>query len=176
MKIFLTVLVTIAGLFILVVIFAWSGLYNISALKPHLTPAALIIEKTRDRSITLHSKNIHVPLLKDNPKMVAIGLECYHSMCRWCHGAPGFNRMEFALGLYPGPPHLGSGDVQTRRDRELFWVVKNGLKMTGMPAFGPTHTDEQLWGTVAFLRRLPKLTALAYKSRVRGTVQKKHVH
>ena len=176
MKIFSTVLLTITGLCIILAVLIWSGVYNLSALKPHQAPIAWVIEKARDRSITLHSKDIPVSLLRDDPRLIAEGLEHYHSMCRWCHGAPGFKQSEFALGLYPGPPPLSSGDVQARRDPELFWIVKNGLKMTGMPAFGPTHTDEQLWGTVALVRRLPKLPAKEYKSLVQAAGLEKHVH
>jgi hypothetical protein len=176
MKIFLTVLITIAGLFIVLGVFIWSGVYNMAAVKPHRVPVVWLIEQARNRSIAVHSKDIPASLLMDNPKVIAEGLECYHSMCRWCHGAPGFNRSEFALGLYPSPPPLGSGDVQGRRESELFWIVKNGLKMTGMPAFGPTHTDEQLWGTVALLRRLPKLPAKEYKNLVQPDGPEKHVH
>jgi hypothetical protein len=69
----------------------------------------------------------------------------------------------------PNPPSLVSDEVQRElSDAELFWVVKNGLKMTGMPSFGKTHTDEQLWGIVAFLRRLPNLAADEYGAMVKA--------
>jgi len=70
---------------------------------------------------------------------------------------------EFAKGLYPLPPKLESRGIQAMTDAETFWVVKNGIKMTGMPAFGPTHDDEELWGIVAFWRRLPGMKPEQYK-------------
>ena len=61
-------------------------------------------------------------------------------------------------------------------DAELLWVVKNGLKMTGMPSFGKTHTKKQLWGIVAFLRRLPNLTTEEYKAMVESEMESGHEH
>jgi mono/diheme cytochrome c family protein len=176
MKIFVTILSTLVGLLLVLVIFIGSGLYNIGAVKPHQDPVAWVIEETRDRSIVVHSKDIRVLTPRDDPRMITQGLDNYHFMCRWCHGAPGFNRGEFALGLYPSPPYLGSKDVQSWKDSELFWIMKNGIKMTGMPAFGPTHTDEQLWTTVAFLRRLPKLGPAKYKAMVEALPQQEATH
>jgi mono/diheme cytochrome c family protein len=63
-----------------------------------------------------------------------------------------------AKGLNPSAPELQSSDTQAMSDGELFWTVKHGIRMTGMPAFAPTHTDAQIWKIVAFVRHLPNLT------------------
>ena len=77
-------------------------------------------------------------------------------MCRLRHGTPGFDRNEFAKGLYPSPPDLTSGNVQQEwNDAERYWIIKNRLKLTGVPAFGVTHDDNQICGMVAFLKHLP---------------------
>ena len=60
-------------------------------------------------------------------------------------------------------------------DRELYWIIKHGLKMTGMPAFGETHPEEQLWGIVAFLRRLPSLDARTYEQMVETIIDEQVV-
>lgn len=88
----------------------------------------------------------------------AAGLVHYKSMCVTCHGAPGVDPSEIGEGLNPPAPDLTLPKVQARTDGELFWIVQNGLRMTAMPAFGPTHRDEEIWKIVAFLRHLPELT------------------
>jgi hypothetical protein len=145
------------------VIFIWSGTYNIAADVPHYTLTFWLLDEAHERSVTSHSRGIVPPSLED-PKLAEVGFPHFHEMCRLCHGAPGTPRQEFAEGLYPTPPSLDSDDVQQDLDNaELFWVVKHGLKMTGMPSFGKTHTEEQLWGIIAFLRRLPDLTPEDYR-------------
>ena len=75
-----------------------------------------------------------------------------------CHGAPGVDASEAGEGLNPPAPDLTLARIQKRTDGELFWILQNGIRMTGMPAFGPTHKDDELWKMVAFLRHLPQLT------------------
>ena len=85
-------------------------------------------------------------------------------MCVMCHGAPGIEAGEAREGLNPQPPLLAKvKDLVTDPPGELFWVIKNGIKMTGMPAWGPTHSDEKIWAMVAFVRKLPNLSAEEYK-------------
>jgi mono/diheme cytochrome c family protein len=146
--------------------FLWSGTYNVAANVPHWTITHWFLEQVKDRSISAHSKGITVPPLKE-PKLLERGFNHYHPMCRLCHGAPGFDRNEFAKGLYPSTPDLTSGNVQREwNDAELYWIIKNGLKLTGMPAFGVTHGNDELWGMVAFLRDLPNLQAKEYVAMV----------
>ncbi len=171
-------LITIAVFFFLlagVTAYFWLGSYNVAATEPHWKITHWVLEEVRDRSISAHSRGIISPPSSD-PKLIQIGFTHFHAMCRLCHGAPGFTRMEFALGLYPDPPPLSSGDTQSEGEAELFWIVKNGLKMTGMPAFGPTHSTEELWGIVSFLRRLPKLNPEEYGKMVKAAHPEKHVH
>jgi mono/diheme cytochrome c family protein len=143
-----------------------SGVYNVAADVPHWRLTLLLLEAVKDRSIAAHSEGITVPPLNEED-LVQAGLPHFHETCRLCHGAPGYPREEFAEGLYPEPPFLGSRAMQREiGDQGLYWIVKNGLKMTGMPAFGKTHSEEQLWGIVAFLRRLPSLDARTYEQMV----------
>ncbi len=90
--------------------------------------------------------------------MLRGGLAHYKGMCVGCHGAPGVDPSEAGEGLNPPASDLTLGRVQKRTDGELFWLIQNGVRMTGMPAFGPTHKDEEIWKIVAFLRHLPALT------------------
>ncbi len=147
-------------------LFVWSGLYNIGATEPHWEITEWFIEKVRDRSIAANSSELRFPSPED-PAQASAAVPHYDGMCRFCHGAPGRARHEFAKGLYPVPPPLMSGIVQERADAELYWIVENGIKMTGMPAFGPTHEKEDLLGILALVRILPDLSAQAYAEMVR---------
>ena len=82
----------------------------------------------------------------------------FHSGCAFCHGAPGMPISPIAQGMLPPPPDLAT-QMRPWRDRELFWIVKNGIKYTGMPAWAAQQRDDEVWALVAFLRRLPALDA-----------------
>jgi hypothetical protein len=92
-----------------------------------------------------------------------------------CHGAPGIPATEIAKGLNPPPPSLGSEESDTP-DGELFWVTKHGIRLTSMPAFGPTHTDEEIWKIVAFVRHLPDLTPEERNSLREASEGEEHHH
>ena len=102
------------------------------------------------------------------------GAVAYQAMCVGCHGAPGIARSEIGSDMTPRPPDLSQ--VAPRwSDRELFWIVKHGLRLAGMPAFGPTHGDDALWEVVGFVRTLPTLSAREY-ARLAGTPEPGHDH
>ncbi|MBW2147605.1 MAG: cytochrome c [Deltaproteobacteria bacterium] len=96
----------------------------------------------------------------------------YIAMCRVCHGAPGYALSEIAQGLYPEPPTLTSKDVQELTDAQLYWIMKNGIKMTGMPAFGKTHQEEDLLGMLALVRRLPTIQHEDYDAMLEAAGQR----
>ncbi len=157
-----------AALVVAVIIgIVWSGVYNIAATEPHARLTAWLLAKARDRSVAFHSKEIHLPPMSD-PKLIDIGFHHYHAMCRLCHGAPGYPPAEFAEGLYPKPPILATEDVQKRSDAELYWIIRNGIKMTGMPSFGVTHDSEELLGLLAFLRRVAGMSVEEYGNMVKS--------
>ena len=121
-----------------------------------------LIERTlapwaRDRSVAKRAPKEKNPQAGD-PAAIATGLAHYREMCVMCHGAPGVAAAELSEGLNPSAPALGEQGDDTP-DGELFWVIKHGIRMTPMPAFGPTRTDKEIWGIVAFIRHLPDLTA-----------------
>ncbi len=172
MKFFLALFVAVLLLIGAVAVFVWSGGYNVAATVPHWDVTAWFLGEVRNRSIAFHSKAIQPPPLKDS-KLIKTGFREYHAMCRLCHGAPGYSQTELAKGLYPKPPDLGSKNKLPLSDSEFYWVVKNGIKMTGMPAFGPTHGEDELWAIVAFLKRMPNMEAKEYEAMVREAGQHK---
>ena len=141
--------------------FAWSGAYNIGADSPHWSATHAVIETLRERSISARLDGIQAPDLKD-PERVRLGAVSYSAMCTGCHLSPGVDNTELRPGLYPVPPNLTKVD---RRDpRHNFWVIKHGIKMSAMPAWGKTHNDEQIWNMVAFLQKLPGMSPAQYES------------
>ena len=121
-----------------------------------------LVERTlapwaRDLSVERRAPKEKDPYDGD-PAAIAMGLDHYRKNCLMCHGAPGVAAAELAKGLNPRAPALDKGESDTP-DGELFWVIKHGIRMTPMPAFGPTRTDEEIWKIVAFVRHLPDMTA-----------------
>src|ERR1700756_982027 len=89
---------------------------------------------------------------------VADGLSHYREHCLICHGAPDVPSEEFSMGLNPPAPALDEKQIQDLPDGELFWIVKNGIRWSGMPGFGEAHEDADIWKIVSFARHLPQLT------------------
>ncbi|WP_298261541.1 cytochrome c [Bradyrhizobium sp.] len=141
----------------------YGGVYDIAADTPHSQPVYWLLQKVRQYSIAARAHD-DVPNDLGEAKRIASGAGQYAEMCSGCHLAPGIKRTEVSRGLYPRAPELRRGSALT--PAEEFWVVKHGIKMTGMPAWGVTHDDELLWDVVAFLRKMPELTAEQYKALV----------
>jgi mono/diheme cytochrome c family protein len=138
-----------------------SGLYDIGADVPHTKLVTLLLEQLRDRSTKVHSRDIAVPNL-DDPTMIAEGAEHYAAMCTGCHLAPGVTESEIRPGLYPEPPNLAVDGIDD--PKEAFWIIKHGIKMSGMPAWGRTHDDGAIWNIVAFVSKMPSMTPAAYRA------------
>ena len=156
----LLVLVIVGGIALMV--FLWSGVYDVGADDPHTRPVLAMMETLRDRSIAVRSRDIAVPNLQDQA-LVLKGAGQYAAMCTGCHLAPGMEDSEIRPGLYPQPPDLS----KTRVDPNIaFWTIKHGVKMSAMPAWGTTHDDPTIWSMVAFLQKLPDLTPAQYKDLV----------
>jgi mono/diheme cytochrome c family protein len=144
----------------------YTGVYDVAADVPHSRAVYWLLQTIRGRSIATRASNIVVPADLNNAKRIASGGEQYDEMCSGCPLAPGMKRTEISQGLYPRAPELRRGSSLS--PAEEFWVVKHGIKATGMPAWGVTHDDELLWDIVALLRKLPDLTADQYQALVKS--------
>ncbi|MHB1993130.1 c-type cytochrome [Metallibacterium scheffleri] len=141
--------------------YMWLGMYNMGADSPHWKMTVSMLTMMRERSIEKHAANIMVPGDLDDPKLILKGAGQYAAMCTGCHLAPGITDSEIRPGLYPQPPDLS----QVRVDpREAFWVIKHGIKMSAMPAWGFSHDDAAIWSMVAFLQKLPGMTPAEYQA------------
>ena len=143
-----------------------TGMYNVAADEEHTALVYWLLETTRERSIAAHAKRLETPVLEDQQK-IRRGAGNYDAMCAGCHLSPHAEPTEISRGLYPRPPDL-TKVVQSDAAR-AFWIIKHGLKATGMPAWGKSMEDEYIWDMVAFLRKLPDLTAEQYADEVRAS-------
>jgi mono/diheme cytochrome c family protein len=106
---------------------------------------------------------------------VARGRDHYVENCLPCHGAPGVKPAEFAEGMNPKPPDI-DGPLQTYDDAQLFWVIKNGIRATGMPGFGVNHKDDEIAAIAAFVRHTPHLSAEERKELAEAAPHEDHHH
>jgi len=150
-----TTLIVVGGL-----VFIYSGFFDVAASEPDSSITRWILDTTRTRSIKAHAADIQVPPGLDDPAQLLIGTEHFAAHCAVCHGAPGVSKGEVAEGLNPQPPNL-THSSEHYNPSELFWIIKHGIKMTGMPAWGD-HSDNELWATVAFIEKLPGMSDQEY--------------
>lgn len=143
--------------------FIWTGVYNIAATDQHTRPVYQLLEVAMRRAVKLRAGDIEAPDLGD-PRRARNGLALFREHCVQCHGAPGVAPESFALGMTPAPANL----VITAREwpaAELFWIIKYGAKMTGMPAWKYRMDDSEIWDVVALLAELPALSPRQYAER-----------
>ncbi len=143
-------------------LFAWSGLYSVAATKGHWPVFGLILEFGMRSSVRTHAFGIEVPDLSD-AVLAERGAGHFQTGCAPCHGGPGQPPNPIVQTTLPEPPDL-SAKVPKWKPNELFWIVKNGLKYTGMPAWVSQDRDDEVWAIVAFLQRLPRLSADQYRA------------
>lgn len=143
-----------------VLAFLYSGWYDVGARARQAPLVSWARQTLVDRSVTHYAAGITPPAL-DDPALVQTGFSRYNAACVACHGAPGVAPAAFAGGLYPRAPDWAT---MARRwsPAELFWIVKHGIKLSGMPAWTATDSDRDVWGVVAFVERLPKLAPADY--------------
>jgi len=138
----------------------YSGIYDISVTRQHLQPIHSVMEIAMRQSVRRYSKGIDEPPLTD-PQMALRGAASFRDNCVQCHGAPGVAQSDIGLSMQPLPGPLVDAQ-QHWRPRELYWVVRNGIKMTGMPAWQYRMPDAEIWDLVAFMQQLPQLNAAQY--------------
>jgi mono/diheme cytochrome c family protein len=142
----------------------FGGAVTVAATDPHHPAVQWVLETTMESSIRAHAAEIEVPPNVDlqDPKLAERAYGHYSVACTPCHGAPGVDAAPW-LVLNPAADSLVESAARWS-DAELYWIVKNGIKMTGMPALGPTHGDEDLWAISAFVRQLPEMSSEEYRA------------
>ena len=144
--------------------FFFGGFFNIAASDQDPAPVAWALIHVREASIDHHATDTP-PASLDDPAMVKAGARAFAERgCVFCHGGPGAQWAKFSEGLNPGPPDLKdiAGELQPA---EVFWVVKHGIRMTGMPSFGAAGVaDPEIWSIVAFVKKLPTVSEADFKA------------
>lgn len=166
-KVIVTLVVLVLVVMAVVLVAMYSGRYNISTGNHDFKTINWFFDKGMTRSVAFHAKGITPPPL-DDPAMVQEGAMHYQEMCVMCHGGPGVQPDEIAEGLWPHAPKLQkTADEWT--PAELFWITKNGIKFSAMPAWGPTHSDDKIWALVAFLKKESQLSPEEYAAMVKSS-------
>jgi mono/diheme cytochrome c family protein len=153
----------VAGFFIIL----YSGIISVAATNPDPPGMDWVLFTGSKYSVRRHSRNIRPPDMT-SPTMAAAGARLYQGLCVMCHGAPGLARSSVGVGLNPLPPPLSQAKpVWTAA--QVFVFIKSGVKMTGMPAFGPSYPDSALWEITALVKKLPSLSEEQYRDLAQGT-------
>lgn len=153
----LTLILLTVGLFTV-----YTGSYNVAATWNHPPLVRWGLDTAMENSVAAQA--LEIEQRSDFPRaMVVAGAARYQAMCQHCHGGPGAEQADWATGMMPQPPRLPEV-IPRWQPREVFWLVKHGLRLSGMPAFGVHHDDAALWEVTAFVMDLPGMTAQDYTS------------
>ena len=143
-----------------------SGVVPVKASSGHWAITAWFLELAMERSISTHTLMADT-LTFEEPWLVLKGAGHYETACRPCHGSPDLKRSVVVRAMTPAPPYLPP-DIANWRPEELFYIVKHGVKFTGMPAWPTQQRDDEVRAMVAFLLALEKLDADKYRLLVFG--------
>lgn len=146
--------------------FVYSGIYPIAASRPHTLLSRWLLTTVMTRSVQRAASGIRAPRLND-ARLVQRGVALYHRDCQVCHGAPGVAAEQIGRGINPDPPRLERVGAKWT-DGEVYWIIRNGLKMSGMPAMGAARRPADTWALVAFIRRMRWLSPGEYALMVRA--------
>ena len=143
-----------------------SGVYDVSATSPHTSIVESGLRYVMERSVQARAANVQVPPELDlmDPQLAEQAIGHYAVVCAPCHGAPGSPSAPW-MQLYPPAPDLtAAAAVEAWTDQELFWIIKHGIKDTGMVAVPPGHSDDDVWALTAVVRQLPRMTPARYQA------------
>ena len=138
----------------------YSGVFNVAATVVNAAPLSWLLVTVREASIGRNARDIQAPALTDAANRDN-GFRIYRESCAMCHTPVGRTATPMAVGFNPQPPTFGK-DADDMTAGELFWVAKNGIRFTAMPAWGPSRSDKELWDVVEFLMTLQKMSAADY--------------
>ncbi len=149
-------------------LFAWSGFYNVAASRGHYRIFEWALAFVMSNSVETHAALIKPPPL-DDPNLLVLGASHFYTSCAPCHGGPGQQANATLNNALPPAPDL-SDTAERWRDREIYWIVRHGIKYTGMPAWPAQSRDDEVWAVVAFINALPKLDAPRYRELAIGNL------
>jgi mono/diheme cytochrome c family protein len=139
-----------------------SGWYDIGATAQHLPIVYALLEKGMHYSVRRHARAVKVPELGQT-QQIQRGAAVYRDNCAQCHGGPGFAQSRIGMSMQPVPGPLVDASARWQ-PRELYWITRHGIKMSGMPAWEFHLSEDDTWAVVAFVKRLPALDAQDYRT------------
>lgn len=157
-KFFAGIIVTLIGLVVGAYAFVTFGCMPANA---DSKPPALekwMARKSLHASIQREAPQGPVPVALTDANLTA-GVKLYAVNCAICHGASDGQASNIAMGLYQHAPQLAQHGVEDDPEGVIYWKVKHGIRLTGMPAFSPTLSEDQIWQTVLFLKHMDSLPA-----------------
>jgi mono/diheme cytochrome c family protein len=144
-------------------VFFFGGYYSVAGTAEDPAAVTWALTKVRTASVSRYATD-SPPATLGEAAIIEAGANAYASYgCANCHGAPGVQWLKYSEGLHPDPPDLKkvAGDLSPS---QLFWIIKNGITMTGMPSFALAGaTDTEIWSIVAFVKKLPTVSEADYK-------------
>ena len=161
----LVLIIVIGGL-----IFTYSGYYNVAATIPHSSLMEKLLSTISDRSVKHQAEGISPPTYLNDPKIIKAGFIKFQNDCVWCHGTPMSYPGKIGKGLNPEPPKLWES-AKELSEGEMYWIINNGIKMTGMPFWSHEYKEKDTWTVVAFLKQLPNLSAQQYQQMMQTAKQ-----
>lgn len=138
----------------------YSGVFNVAATVEDTPLLRWVLVTTREASVQRRARGLQAPAL-GRAQQVENGFRVYREMCVMCHAAPGRSVPPMAKGLNPEAPTLVE-EAEEMSAAELFWVTRNGIRFTGMPAWTASLNDAQIWDVVAFMKTLPEMKSADY--------------
>jgi cytochrome c553 len=149
-------------------LFAWSGAYNVAASRGHWAVVEWALRFGMRNSVALRAPTGSPPGL-DDPSLVRLGAAHFETGCAFCHGSPESKINPVTEQMLPSPPNL-SNEMRPWTDGELSWIVRHGIKYTGMPGWVAIERTDEIWAIVAFLKVLPTLDKARYQALAFGSV------
>jgi mono/diheme cytochrome c family protein len=155
-----------------------NGSIDFAADSAHSPSITKFIEWAREQSVAKQAKDVIPPNDLTSQERIRRGAGNYEAMCVGCHLSPGVEDSEIRKGLYPSPPNLSQAGAATEEqvaDARRFWIIKHGIKGSGMPAWAKGGMDDEaIWDLTAFIKILPKLSAADYQARVAASEGHSH--
>ncbi|MCC2956805.1 cytochrome c [Massilia sp. IC2-477] len=139
----------------------YGGWYNIGATAQHVPFVYSVLEEGMKHSVRNHAQEVRVPQLGAEQQL-RLGAQVYRDKCAQCHGGPGFAQSSIGMSMQPIPGPLVDA-TQRWEARELYWITKHGIKMSGMPAWEYHLREDEIWAVVAFVTVLPTMSAQDYR-------------
>ncbi len=151
--------IAVIGVLLLVAAITTASHFTLSALPEPGRTEAFLATKAK-HYLVRRSSRVGIPRAPaDRQSAIKVGDRLFGTECASCHGPSGHSPTDAGGWMYPRAADLTSHDARSYSDQELFWIIKNGIRLSGMPAFGRAESDEHIWDLVLYVRMLPEINS-----------------